>query len=352
MPSLHQRPQRQDSIAKPLLRSSVSCASLSDCARGLTEDTGGVTRSSLTQVSLPYDSCSRTWSSSFSASGSGAPMRSPPRVHVTPSLLVSPAKKKAAAVLAAEPALAAACSWSQVLPMDVFDLVLAQDAQQRPAQQQRQRRLAKGKELKGESSEGSVPGAVPMAEVADEATPNTSFTLLSGAVGVLRRPSCPRRLLTCKAACGEAASAATHPLASAAGRRSACALPHHQPGCLMSPVLGLPLPYGATGDPYPGSAGDHNLSFAAPLSTREERLRHLRALLRETHRLQEALWQQLCEMQRGRKSAATPCTQQARSLAVLEVFSEPQSGEWAAPLCGVCRSLPRVSPGEERWATG
>ncbi|KAG5478456.1 hypothetical protein LSCM4_04689 [Leishmania orientalis] len=297
MSSLHQLLHRRDSVAKPLLRSPASCASLSDCARGFTDDTGGVTRSSLTQESLHYDSCSRTWSSSFSASVSGLPMQSVSRVHATPSRSMSTIKSKAAAVLVAESTLAIAGDGSQTLPMDVFDVALAHDVQQRRARQHHQRCFEKTDELKGKSGKDTIRGAVPLPKAAGNVSSGAHSTLFSGAVEVLRTPRCSQHLPTCVPTCGEALCAIIHPLACATDARGAFALPQHQQLCSSSPAVGLPFSYGTSGDQNLRSAGDRYSSSAASLSLREENIRRLRGLLSETLTLHEALWQQLCELQ-------------------------------------------------------
>ncbi|KAG5478867.1 hypothetical protein CUR178_05447 [Leishmania enriettii] len=286
MSSLHQLLQRRDSVAKPLLRSPASCASLSGCAWGLAEDTSGVMRSSLTQESLHYDSCSRTWSSPLSASVSGLPMQS-----------VSTTKSEAAAVLVAESTLAIAGDGSQTMPMDVFDVALAHDVQQRRVRQHHQQCFEKTDGVKGKSSKDTIRGAVPLPTAAGNVGPVAHSTLFSGAVEVLRTPRCSQHLPTCVPTCGEAVCVIMHPLACATDARGAFALPQHQQSCSSSPAVGLSFSYGTSGDQNLRSAGDRYSSSAASLSSREENLRRLRGLLSETLSLHEALWQQLCEVQ-------------------------------------------------------
>ncbi|CAG9574224.1 hypothetical_protein [Leishmania major strain Friedlin] len=297
MPSSHQLSKRHELVTKPLLLSSVSCTSLSDCARGWADDAGGVTRSSLTQESLQHDSSSRTRSSSLSASVSGVPLQSLSWMHAPPSLSASPGEKRAAAAAITASASTAAGDGCQVLPMDVFDVALAQDIQQRRVQAHRRRHSKKADVLKAESTRDAVAGAVPLPNASTKATPGASFTAFSRVGDASRLPDCPQQLPKPVSTLEEAAASVMHPPASATDIHRMCALPKHQHGQPTSLTLALSLLSSSSGDQQLRSAGGSFSSSAASFTTRGEKMQHLRALLGETRMLHEALSQQLCELQ-------------------------------------------------------
>ncbi|AYU78957.1 hypothetical protein CGC21_17315 [Leishmania donovani] len=297
MPSSHQLSQRHEFVTKPLLLSPVSCTSLSDCARGWTDDAGGVTRSSLTQESLHHDSSSRTWSSSLSASVSGMLLQSLSWMHAPPSLSTSPAENRAAAVAIAASASTAAGDGCQILPMDVFDVALAQDIQQRRVQAHRRRHSKRTDVLKVESTRDAAAGAVPLPNASAKATPGASFTVFSRMGDASRLPNCSQQLPKPVSTREEAAASVMHSLASATDIHQMCALPEHQQGQPKSPALALSFFSSSSGDQQLRSAGGSFSSSAASFSKRNEKMQRLRALLSETRTLHEALSQQLCELQ-------------------------------------------------------
>ncbi|KAK7194279.1 hypothetical protein NESM_000342900 [Novymonas esmeraldas] len=274
----HEHAHHTTSVVKPLMLSSVSCTSLSDCVREWTDDTAGITRSSLTQESLPCDSRSHTWPSSLAASVSAPPLLciSSTSVHAPPPLPLSVAPGAVRCPVMTVPAVSIEVTEAvgQPASMDVFDLVLAQDVQQRRAHHRRRRRSARAQESEAAQS---AAAAAPL----DHCHPMSATV---PALTCLLRRTAPH----------------AHPPASSPDApHDRCVSPELQHLSACAAVVPTALPCSdSTIHSRRGSRGDVSFS-ASPVPTREGALCHLRELLTETRTLHDALWQQLVELQRA-----------------------------------------------------
>lgn len=212
-----------------------SAGSLTDSVRDCTDDTAGITRSSLTLDSLRFDSCSHTWPSSLSPSLHGVP---PPAAQTTTSS--ASAGPRPAEVLEDADA------------MDVFDLALAREASL-PRRSRRHRRRSH---------------------------------ITAEAQGAAKTPL--------RAAVASDKAAATRPEVA-----TGCGAHNLDEVHSAVPVASVMLPRAL----YQLTDTDAHMNDVLPsppaFSTHEQKVQRVRALLHETRTLHDALWQQLCELQRA-----------------------------------------------------
>jgi hypothetical protein len=254
-------------VAKAQRASSIAFSGFSDAtSKEYLDDPAGITRSSLTQESYHNDSWSHTLGSSFSGSAKTLPQHSKTQLQVTPP--------DAPMQLHCDGADAAVAEAS----MDVFDLALAADVQQR---RHRHRYGRRGHHRHHRTSHhGSSPVVVGYPVVATVSESAEGVTAGAEAAAAVVMTTGAGEVHHSSAAVAEETRRPQH------HRRHSSA--HRGGHTEAAPLTAIAVPSASSPASLTNTATAHH----------EAQMQHLKRLMQETRSLHQALWQQLQELQR------------------------------------------------------